>query len=1453
MKTKYIFTLAFLLVMGLTVNAQSNHSISLTIEKGQSSTFSVNEFVETIHVTAGGMEFWGSLTLQAPEGCLMEVSGYLNGHPGSLTLNCGCSGVSYEHEFQVDDGNVYFGGEQPLITHGNCLTFTVSGPAVSLDAVVHVYHPDEVSSEENLRMFLEYSEQPHLKLIDNIALSEMFGVDDGKSIEIDLNGHTVSRNLEQIVEDGHVFTVAAGATLTIKDSSMDQLGTVTGGKATQGGAIYNAGTFIIESGRLSGNKAVKGGGIYNGVGARCVIRGQGVIRSNEATDHGGGVWSQGVLEMEDEIQVKNNVGDNVYLTDGHTINVTGAITSGENSIGIEMEKRGQVTSGYSASGTVVNPFFACASSVNKVVAANGECWWCYGYIECIWDSLLNVVTYTERTIPVDKEVDNICSSKYASGGGLWGESIWFVAEGTGSTANGLTCHGDVHLILCDSASITIANGLYLNAGSTLHIYSQSFDGKMGKLISENGESNQPGIGPKHDDSYMGVLHIHGGDIKAKGGKNAAGIGGCEDRSSGEIRIWGGKIQATGGESGAGIGGGYGGSGTLTNIYGGDITAQGGGSAAGIGGGEKFGGGGDSGKINIYGGVVNANGGMSDSFGSRCCGAGIGGGGDGPQTGPICIYGGKVKATGCNYSAGIGGGGFSSVGTGYPSGGTIKIYGGEIEAYGGQLGAGVGGGMNGSGGHIEIYGGRLIAVGRHDSENFGGSCSGGAGIGGGGFGTGGDIHIFGGEVYALGEDGAGIGGGRKKSSGSITIDGGNVVAIAFVGGAGIGSGSGYGHDSDIGQCDNVVINGGKVLAFGGNLDCMEVNPASGSKYNAWTTFLKILSQMCKKAPYFQFAKDMIIDAVVQLIEALRPEDETFGGAGIGGGLKCNCSSVQINGGIVVAFGGDDDVPAIGHGLDGNSSGTLSLFEKAMVIAGATEDDATMQLCANRGSACQNNAYVRIDACGHRDSEGYVDNGNGTYTTGGSCLYCGWTGPDTLNHTFFEEGAWSNRFCWKSGHVPNAGNSVVINENCDINDNYEAVSDFITCTYGDTIFLYGGGELIHHNQGVLAVVEKKIIGYNDNGGGWNFIASPVTETFTATVANGLLSGNYDLYYYDEPEHYWRNHKQGNFNVDPGFKLNNGQGYLYANAATDTLEFTGTLRPGEDVLTVSNLSHQATTLNGFNLIGNPFAFSVFANQPYYTVGGSSLRLVENYWENVIPPCEGIMVKATAENNYSVTLSRTEPEHTNNGRLQIIVTQQVIDRKAVTISDKAIVSFNPSNQLEKFSFGDNAQLYIPEGACKYAIAVSECFGEMPVNFKPSENGSYMLTVNPADVEMDYLHLIDNMTGADVDLLQTPSYSFVASTSDYESRFRLVFDAKKENGTTDTGSFAYYADGEIRLVEPQYIDSHSQLQIIDMMGRIVKHGDAVYRVPTDGLAAGLYVLRLVNAKETRSQKIRIN
>ena len=52
------------------------------------------------------------------------------------------------------------------------------------------------------------------------------------------------------------------------------------------------------------------------------------------------------------------------------------------------------------------------------------------------------------------------------------------------------------------------------------------------------------------------------------------------------------------------------------------------------------------------------------------------------------------------------------------------------------------------------------------------------------------------------------------------------------------------------------------------------------------------------------------------------------------------------------------------------------------------------------------------------------------------------------------------------------------------------------------------------------------------------------------------------------------------------------------------------------------------------------------------------------------------------------------------------------------------------------------------------------------------MVTVNPEEVEFSYLHLIDNLTGNDVDLLATPSYSFEAKTTDYDLRFKLVFKA---------------------------------------------------------------------------------
>jgi hypothetical protein len=125
---------------------------------------------------------------------------------------------------------------------------------------------------------------------------------------------------------------------------------------------------------------------------------------------------------------------------------------------------------------------------------------------------------------------------------------------------------------------------------------------------------------------------------------------------------------------------------------------------------------------------------------------------------------------------------------------------------------------------------------------------------------------------------------------------------------------------------------------------------------------------------------------------------------------------------------------------------------------------------------------------------------------------------------------------------------------------------------------------------------------------------------------------------------------------------------------------------------------------------------------------------------------------------------------------------------------------------------------------------------------------VDTEGLVLDYLHLIDNMTGADVDLLSTPSYVFEARDGDYATRFRLAFAPICGDANGDNAMFAYYADGEIRFVETF---QDATLQVVDMTGRVVATvGDVSGNVSTSGMTPGVYVLRLVTDDDIRVQKI---
>ena len=404
----------------------------------------------------------------------------------------------------------------------------------------------------------------------------------------------------------------------------------------------------------------------------------------------------------------------------------------------------------------------------------------------------------------------------------------------------------------------------------------------------------------------------------------------------------------------------------------------------------------------------------------------------------------------------------------------------------------------------------------------------------------------------------------------------------------------------------------------------------------------------------------------------------------------------------------------------------------------------------------------------------------------------------------------------------------------------------------------------------IVMRTIEGYNPTGTGtddlsrWVFISSPVRGSIAPDdVINIFSATDYDLYRFNQAaDKEWQNWKEGENNAASGFNLENGRGYLYATKETKTLVFTSNSFNTDETMTVDLDYTDGKRLAGWNLVGNPFAVNAYINRPYYELatidGRSAVNPTPTNNTTAIAPVTGVLVKANGAGERVIFSTTPQQYAINNGHLHVtLAEQQVTTRGEVSSTriDKAIVSFNEGEELGKFYFGtQNANIYIPQGQEEYAIASSNGQGEMPVNFRAKENGTYTISVNPEGVEMNYLHLIDNMTGADVDLLATNggdakhcvSYTFTAKTTDYESRFKLVFSAD-EDVCEPNEAFAFISNGNI------IVNGEGTLQIFDILGHqlFTKQLSTLNsQLSTLNYKSGVYVLRLIDGDTIRTQKI---
>ena len=402
---------------------------------------------------------------------------------------------------------------------------------------------------------------------------------------------------------------------------------------------------------------------------------------------------------------------------------------------------------------------------------------------------------------------------------------------------------------------------------------------------------------------------------------------------------------------------------------------------------------------------------------------------------------------------------------------------------------------------------------------------------------------------------------------------------------------------------------------------------------------------------------------------------------------------------------------------------------------------------------------------------------------------------------------------------------------------------------TIELINDGELgLDPENGDLFVLNfittpfftKDIAGYNGDGG-WYLIASPIGDVDPADVENMKANG-FDLYRFNQSaELEWENYKEHDGNAAPGFSLESGRGYLYANSEDVTLIFKGNPYDGDGEVTLHYDGN--ADFKGWNLVGNPFAQSATVDKPFYIINNNTnegrAEVIASEASSV-EAMEGVFVVAEQEGE---TVTFTPTQDPGKASEQLIVNLSGNHRGGAI--DRAIVRFDDSRALPKFQlFEGNAKLYIPQNGKDYAVVNADNEGEMPLCFKAAENGTYTLSFRTEGINMGYLHLIDNMTGNDVDLLATPSYSFDARITDYASRFRLVFSAQDNSND----HFAFISNGQIILTG---VDANATIQVIDALGRvIITRTVGGQSISTKGTTAGVYVLRLIEGNETRTQKI---
>ena len=393
----------------------------------------------------------------------------------------------------------------------------------------------------------------------------------------------------------------------------------------------------------------------------------------------------------------------------------------------------------------------------------------------------------------------------------------------------------------------------------------------------------------------------------------------------------------------------------------------------------------------------------------------------------------------------------------------------------------------------------------------------------------------------------------------------------------------------------------------------------------------------------------------------------------------------------------------------------------------------------------------------------------------------------------------------------------------------------------------GQLVYKGTPVKVTVLKNIEAAptaKDGIYGWYTISSPV-KTPNLLHNTNLITAvsqpyNFDLMRFDatNQEFPWQTYV-----AHPEFTtLENGRGYLYRNAKSFVEESNGDMITGDvDV----------KLYEGWNLIGNPYTHNIIKgtgddcainNDKEEIIAAGYYQLANNGgWTtepevdgSLIKMGEGLLVKAITDGN--LTISNIAPKtksRANDEYIKFSVANSEYE-------DATYAVFNDGYGLDKISHRnpDIPMIYINQNGEDYAIAtMSDGIKSFNLNFKAKTTGKYTLRYKTSG-DFSYLHVIDRLTGKDVDMLADEEYQFIASPKDTDARFIVRLNYTSGNANNDI--FAYQSESDI------VVYGEGELQVFDVMGRMVKT-QRINGVETVNVnATGVYIFKL----NEKTQKI---